>query len=530
MQTPEPDSMSVNELESLIDSLRGRIDELEDIKQEKTFTADTPKTIGAVSEASTSIDKEQDIEEENLYESDEDLLRLVATDSTVIFRGLINKPAKHTSVKLTLSKPYEPDYIRTFSVAENGIFSDEIVLKESGLYTFKVGKEKYKLFLEPSSVFGVIIDPAADDKIRFVGDNAVGNGFLVNQEKEFSDWQDVKDADWKLDAPEFLAMLTDKKNLVDDSFSEFLASYGETVSDEYVELVNANTFYKYARQLLKFDRMHEAWTGEDEFEKMDPDYLQQVSLNSNKLFYLYDYRKFIFEYFAKVTDEQVEKTFGTDMKTSLRLTEKYTYKYNQVSKLFSDKTIRNFLKTDIAYEAVGKVKDVSVNSLIKKFRRDVRHEDYVKLVDNRYKKTIPVRNGALAPEIVGYDLTGDEMKLSDFRGKYVYIFVWASWCAPCKVELPHYERLVEEYGRKNIEFLGVSVDEETSRWRNSFNYNNYPGSQMLVRGNWGSPMITNYKLKSVPQFILIDPQGEILTLEAPKPSANVRGTLASYGI
>jgi len=325
-------------------------------------------------------------------------------------------------------------------------------------------------------------------------------------------------------------MLKEKKDEVDDSFLGFLADYGESVSDEFVELVNANTFYAYARQLLRFDSKHEAWTGEEDFVKMDKDYLQQVSLNSQNLFYLYDYRKFIFEYFDDITDAQVEKTYGTDMKTDLRLSEKYMYKYKQVSKLYSDKSIREFLRTDVAYEAMGRIKDVSVNTLVKKFRREVKNEDYVKLVDNRYKKTIPVMNGALAPEILGYDLIGDEMRLSDFRGKYVYIFVWASWCAPCKVELPHYERLVEEYGRKNIEFLGVSVDEETSRWRNSFNYNNYPGSQMLVRGNWNSPMITNYKLKSVPQFILIDPQGEILTLEAPKPSANVRGTLASYGI
>jgi len=531
VQSPQPDKMSANELEGLIDSLQSRINELENIKLEKLgeVAADEVETPQEEkSEISAFTDKELD--EVDPYASDEDLLKLVATDSTIIFRGLVKKPASHSSVKLTLSKPYEPDYIRTFSVAKNGIFSDEIVLKESGLYTFSAGKKKYEIFLEPSSVFGIIIDPSSENEIRFVGDNALGNSYLVEQKEKFKGWEDVKDSDWKKDASEFLSMLETKKNTVDDSFSEFLAENGESLSDEFVELVNANTFYKYARQLLKFNKKHEAWTGEEEFEKMDRDYLQQVSLNSKNLFFLYDYRKFIFEYYDSVTDEQVEKTYGTDMKTDLRLAEKYAYKFKQISKLYSDKTIRDFLKTDVTYEALGRVKDISINSLVKRFRREVKNEDYLRLVDNRYKKTIPVMNGTLAPEIVGYDLSGDEMKLSDFRGKYVYIFVWASWCAPCKVELPHYERLVDEYGRRNIEFLGVSVDEETSRWRNSFNYNNYPGSQMLVRGNWNSPMITNYKLKSVPQFILIDPQGEILTLEAPKPSANVRGTLASYGI
>ena len=141
---------------------------------------------------------------------------------------------------------------------------------------------------------------------------------------------------------------------------------------------------------------------------------------------------------------------------------------------------------------------------------------------------LPV-NGTLAPEIEGVNSGGERIKLSDYKGKYVYVFVWATWCAPCKLELPFYEKLIADYGGDNIEFLGVSVDKDKDKWLESFMYDKYPGTQILVSGDWNSPLIRDYEIQSVPHFILIGPNGEILEKDAPRPTKHIRNLFSQFG-
>ena len=112
----------------------------------------------------------------------------------------------------------------------------------------------------------------------------------------------------------------------------------------------------------------------------------------------------------------------------------------------------------------------------------------------------------------------------------MYIFTWATWCGPCKVELPFYERMIEDYQDENILFVGISVDKDKSKWTESFFYDNYPGLQVLVPGDWKSPFVRDYNIASIPQFVLINPDGEIAELNAERPTKNIKAQLSQYGI
>lgn len=115
---------------------------------------------------------------------------------------------------------------------------------------------------------------------------------------------------------------------------------------------------------------------------------------------------------------------------------------------------------------------------------------------------------------------GGKTKLSDLLGKYVYIDVWATWCGPCRAEIPFLKTVEEKYQGKNIEFVSISVDVEKDhdKWKNFVNEKQLQGIQLIADKNWLSDFITSYKINSIPRFILIDPKGNIVDADAARPS------------
>ena len=113
---------------------------------------------------------------------------------------------------------------------------------------------------------------------------------------------------------------------------------------------------------------------------------------------------------------------------------------------------------------------------------------------------------------------GDSISLSDFKGSLVYVDVWATWCGPCKREIPHLLELEEAYHNKNIVFLSVSVDEEKDRdaWLAMLEEKQMGGFQLFASG-W-SKITKDYKINGIPQFMLFDSNGNIINVRAPRPS------------
>ena len=110
--------------------------------------------------------------------------------------------------------------------------------------------------------------------------------------------------------------------------------------------------------------------------------------------------------------------------------------------------------------------------------------------------------------------------MSDFRGKYVYIDVWATWCSPCIKQVPYLKALEEDYRDKNIVFVSISVDKEAvkSTWKQMVADEELEGVQLFSDNSFDSEFMDAYAVNSIPRFILIDPDGKIVDQEAPRPS------------
>ncbi|MCF6131224.1 TlpA family protein disulfide reductase [Flavobacterium wongokense] len=115
---------------------------------------------------------------------------------------------------------------------------------------------------------------------------------------------------------------------------------------------------------------------------------------------------------------------------------------------------------------------------------------------------------------------GGKTKLEDLRGKYVYIDVWATWCGPCRAEIPSLKLVEDKYHAKNIAFVSISIDEMKNhdKWVSFVSEKQLEGIQLMADKNWTSDFIQAYKINSIPRFILIDPTGKIVDADAARPS------------
>lgn len=116
------------------------------------------------------------------------------------------------------------------------------------------------------------------------------------------------------------------------------------------------------------------------------------------------------------------------------------------------------------------------------------------------------------------DRNGKMVSLSDFRGKVVLVDVWATWCGPCRAEVPHLVKLEKEMKGKDVVFIGVSVDEKKDhqKWLEVLDKEGMHGVQLFASG-W-SQIVKDYKIKGIPRFMVFDRTGKVITINSPRPS------------
>ena len=125
--------------------------------------------------------------------------------------------------------------------------------------------------------------------------------------------------------------------------------------------------------------------------------------------------------------------------------------------------------------------------------------------------------GRPSPMFKGVDVNGKEMTLRDFRGKYIYIDMWATWCGPCQKELPFLKKLEEKFKGRNIVFVGLSIDQDKAKWAARVKSGALSGTQLHI--GKGSKFQSDYRISGIPRFILLDPNGRIVNPDMTRPSS-----------
>jgi thiol-disulfide isomerase/thioredoxin len=130
-------------------------------------------------------------------------------------------------------------------------------------------------------------------------------------------------------------------------------------------------------------------------------------------------------------------------------------------------------------------------------------------------------NNTKAPSFDYVNYKGGKSKLEDFKGKFVYIDLWATWCGPCRAEIPFLKEVEKKYHDKNIVFMSISIDKQTDmeKWKKMIKEKELGGVQLFADNDWNSKFVQDFKVTGIPRFILIDPNGKVVNADAPRPSS-----------
>ncbi len=118
--------------------------------------------------------------------------------------------------------------------------------------------------------------------------------------------------------------------------------------------------------------------------------------------------------------------------------------------------------------------------------------------------------GKTVPELTMPDVNGNDISISSFRGKYLLIDFWASWCGPCRMENPNVVKAYNAFKGKNFTILGVSLDKDKESWKKAISQDHLAWSQMSDLKYWNSQAVDIFGFQGIPYNVLVDPSGKVI--------------------
>ncbi|MCK0130834.1 TlpA family protein disulfide reductase [Flavobacteriaceae bacterium F08102] len=163
----------------------------------------------------------------------------------------------------------------------------------------------------------------------------------------------------------------------------------------------------------------------------------------------------------------------------------------------------------------------NLEEFYKLFMDATTNEQHENQVTEFYEQLKTIQKGSPSPTFENYEnYAGGTTSLDDLKGKYVYIDVWATWCGPCKKEIPFLKEIEKKYHDKNITFVSISLDKQKDyeKWKAMVKEKELGGIQLFADNDFQSDFAKDYSIDAIPKFILIDPSGNIVNSNAPRPS------------
>lgn len=367
------------------------------------------------------------------------------------------------------------------------------------------GNGNATIFITPGMETEVHVLP--DKGFRYTGDNADINNYLntnrsggiSQKELGLNETQFVEENAKSLEIA--IQKLTNSK--LDKRFTE--------LERKRLQLMFANKFQMYTGLFEKVNKTK--YTPSQHFK----DYATNLFHEDDNLVSLVEYIDFAWDI--------VDFNWQTPQNPQNREDETLS-KINFILDRFKGEKLRECM---IGSAVIAHIRDAGLKDTARiepLFRQYVKQAQLIKIHDDlcsqltsdtdKILKKMEQQTGKKCPSFKFKDINGKEVALEDFKGKYVYIDCWATWCGPCKRELPYLGKLEEKYKDRNIVFVSISSDKDIAAWKKMVKNDKLGGVQLNINGDYSFHKAM--KINTIPRFLLINPEGNFVSDNAIRPS------------
>ena len=400
-----------------------------------------------------------------------------------------------------------PNVKKTIRLNENGEFLDTINIS-TNIYTLIHGRERTSMFLKPGYSLSISINNKEFDKsLTYSGEGSSNNNYLAAKTLNSS----LNPIDYKtmysMDEDNFINHINETKT----SELDFLNSFenNNTTLDEELKSIELKEIdYKYLLSIQRYPLYYKFYAKKEPVNSdnfMKP--LEDLNfINNNDYQMSQSYKSLVLSHFLN-EDKMIDNP------------------NSHFKKLIESNASK--IKKDVVFQGKYSLRASSDNNevLYNVLTNLSNDSTQISELTDLYKKLSIIKKGMKSPEFINYEnYKGGTTSLSDLKGKYVYIDVWATWCGPCIAEIPSLKKVEALYHNKNIEFVSISIDVKDrpvynyDKWRQMIEEKSLGGVQLFADNAWNSQFTKAFVINSIPRFLLIDPDGNIVSGDAPRPS------------
>ena len=394
------------------------------------------------------------------------------------------------------------EVIREIKVSDTGSFSDTI-FNANGYYSFNDGKEVSSMYLKNGYNVNLNMDAKQfDESIVYTGNGSDVNNFLA-QKSLIKEKTGIEPELYSLKEADYLNKMNAQKETLEKSL--------EGLDADFIKKEKLILKYDHITHLMRYENAHRFFSKNSDFKVSDsfPDVLKGFDFNNEEHYKSSASYKGIVSYnFNTVATENSKKEKISFETAALKLV-----KENK------SEIIKNDMLRVLSYQlmALNANSEELYNGIVE-LTTDEGLKDQVTKQFNIIKK---LAKGKTSPVFENYENNaGGTTSLADLKGKYVYIDLWATWCGPCKAEIPSLKKIEKQYHGKNIQFVSLSIDVKQAHgaWKQMIIDKELGGIQLIADNDWKSKFVRDYGIQGIPHFILIDPAGNIVNSNAPRPS------------
>lgn len=281
------------------------------------------------------------------------------------------------------------------------------------------------------------------------------------------------------------------------------------LSGKFAEMEAQRLKYSIYREWVRYAFNHRWMTGLESFEPNDSYYnkMEELAQENPDVIYLEVYRRFLENAIPVITSRGLKDASPKELATKNAAYVLAHYEHSLLRRYLLDYFISAYIQE---HGAAG------AEDLVAIYKNNIadsnRLEQFGEIMENWEK----IDKGDVSPSFTYANAEGDSVNLESFRGKYVLIDIWASWCGPCRREIPALKALEKKFEGKPIVFVSISCDKDPEAWRTAMKEEKTEGIQLIAGADLS--FLKAYMVQAIPRFILLDPEGKIVDAHMTLPS------------